>query len=754
MFNYKIYLEKVTKGTVLAVLFIVFSLILLGSNGVHNVNGQTGLPELVFSAYAGGTLGESGITQFHARIAKRENGEYCIGMSTFSNDFSILIYDKPGFSDHNSGGSDVIILCYNPDNTYKNHTYLGGTGQEEFVDLKFDSTGNIIVAANTQSDDYPIRPAQGSLFTLNQGPDWDIVITKLSPDLRDIDFSVPLGGGADDLSTALAVDENDFIYFAGKSRSNVSGSQPSPPEFPMVNNWQSYRGKGDAIFGKLASDGRDLIFTSFYGGPEPDQINAIAVAPNGNIVMTGHTLSDQIPTPNGIQTSSKLLQDAFLLEVDQNGQGIFGTLLAGDGFDEGKSVDVDTENNVYVAVSTGSTPNSFPSEVIKTQNALGPDLRGPKSGLIVKLVNNAAGQREVEYATYDDHDAESEITSIDVPSPNIIYFTGYTHDKSLFPRLFGEPTVQNIPGGQTERDAFFGILNIEEPPMDQLEFLSYIAGTSDDGATDLFVDERSGVATITGLTFSIDLMRSNIQTQPNLAGQTDGFIFIVDPKFQIGGRGLAVTKNLVGPYIAGQTGEFEITVKNNSSSDVNGPITFTDETDGGMAFVDDNSTDWDCSGSSEVTCTHQGTLAPGEESSVNLRFNLSTNACKDSKNKVSLDPPHRSVFSIGLTVEGGSKEESCGSPPPPPPCDVATNPYCKPLEHTECEMIFSLLKSHEDLLRRQADGINHLGKNISSSTEHDLLVLYAGLLTNQNELLKQFNASVDIFVTSGKCSNQ
>ncbi len=82
-------------------------------------------------------------------------------------------------------------------------TYLGGSGEEQADGIAVDASGNIYIAGQTDSTDYPVTGgvAQSAL----SGQD-DIVVTKMSGDGPHLIYSTYLGGSSTESGGALAVD--------------------------------------------------------------------------------------------------------------------------------------------------------------------------------------------------------------------------------------------------------------------------------------------------------------------------------------------------------------------------------------------------------------------------------------------------------------------------------------------------------------------------------------------------------------------
>src|SRR5437016_6089365 len=88
-------------------------------------------------------------------------------------------------------------------------TYLGGSQGDEGYGIAVDCLGNIYVAGDTASADFPTKNALQA--TLGDAVD-DMFVTKINPMAASLVFSTYLGGSAIDHAWALAVDPWQDIY--------------------------------------------------------------------------------------------------------------------------------------------------------------------------------------------------------------------------------------------------------------------------------------------------------------------------------------------------------------------------------------------------------------------------------------------------------------------------------------------------------------------------------------------------------------
>lgn len=130
-------------------------------------------------------------------------------------------------------------------------TFLGRAGDEIAYSMSIDSSGNIYVAGQTGSSDFPATT--GSYDTscgtdgLCDGGHFDAFAAKLDSHLSNLLASTFLGGEDDDQARALSIDANGTIYAAGWTQSSA---------FPVTSGAYdtTYDGSGyDAFVSKFDS---------------------------------------------------------------------------------------------------------------------------------------------------------------------------------------------------------------------------------------------------------------------------------------------------------------------------------------------------------------------------------------------------------------------------------------------------------------------------------------------------------------------
>jgi len=295
-------------------------------------------------------------------------------------------------------------------------------------------------------------------------------------------------------------------------------------------------GGGDAFVTKLNAAGSALVYSTYLGGSNQDQGEAIAVDSVGDAYVTGFTKSTNFPTTFGAfqTTYGGGFTDAFVTKLNAAGSAplVYSTYLGGSDFDAPgeKGIRVDSVGDAYVTGVTRST--NFPVTSGAFQTAYG---GGLDDAFVTKL--NPTGSALV-YSTFLGGNGDESGDGIAVDSAGNAYVTGFTQSTN-FPTTSG--AFQTTPGGGS--DAFVTKLNAAGSA---LVYSTYLGGSGTDQGLTVAVDS-AGSAYVTGQTFSTNFPTTPGAFQTSPGGGQDAFVakvsdfaFLGSGSFVIGDLNAAV----------------------------------------------------------------------------------------------------------------------------------------------------------------------------------------------------------------------
>ena len=432
------------------------------------------------------------------------------------------------------------------DPTLSYGTYLGGTGTDVANGIDVDSAGNVYVAGYTKSSGI-----LGGLLGLGGGN--DAFVTKLSPTLNSVVYTTYVGGAADDVGTAIAVDASGEAYVTGYTKSAA---------FPTVSAYQSsLNGGQDAFVLKLNAAGDTLLYSTFLGGSGgSDTAWAIAVDSAGSAYVTGLASSADFPKTAGVVDTSYGGGEAFVTKLSSTGTSlVYSTFLGGSGPDTGYGIAVDSAGNAVVVGQTSA--NDFPT----TANAYHASFASGTEAFVTKL--NATGTA-ITYSTYLGQGGTTIAYNLTLDPSGKIYVTGETSSAN-FDVTPG--ALQTARAGGT--DAFVSVIDPNASGAASLVYSTYLGGNkSKEAGLGIGVDSV-GQIYVGGQTDSDNFAVTPDALHATRQGPNDGFVVLIDP------LGTGAGDLIYGSYFGGtnadnidnavySNGRFYITGDTNSNAGI------------------------------------------------------------------------------------------------------------------------------------------------------------------------------------------
>jgi hypothetical protein len=424
-------------------------------------------------------------------------------------------------------------------------TYVGGN--VEFIDivegtgdsvngLDADAAGNVYITGNTDSTDFPVSAngyqqeleLRGDDACLIAGPlpCGDAFVTKINPTGNAIMYSTYLGGHNSDAGFGIAVDGSGRAYVTGGTDPfNAADFCINPYLFPTKNAYQlkpcyGLRADTDAFFTVLTASGDDLVYSTYFGGNDEEQGNAVAIDNSGRGYIAGQTNSRNLPQKNGFQTSragDADVDDAFIAKFDPADSGnsslLYASYLGGGNADVARGIAVDNVGNAYVVGSTQS--NNLATKAPGGSPLRGSFNGGSFDGFISKIdATSATGANSLVYLSYFGGSGLDVVNAVAVePATQRAHITGRSDNATGFPLL------NQFDGNAVATDAFVAKLNADGTA---LFYSSFLGSNSFDEGRGITIDAANNVY-LTGKTLSSGFPNVNaFQTVHNGGG--DAFV--------------------------------------------------------------------------------------------------------------------------------------------------------------------------------------------------------------------------------------
>jgi len=354
-------------------------------------------PVLEYSTYVGGSSDDNVFA-----IAVDGDGCAHIAGYTLSQDFPVV---NPYQPTHPIGAGAVITKLSSEGNSALYSTYLGGAGYDWVYDIALDRNGNLYLAGETNSTDFPTVSA----FQSELGENGDAFVAKLSASGDSLIYSTYLGGsegGGEDIAQGIAIDDHGVAYVAGYTSSS---------DFPLMNPLQTFAGNYDMFLVQLSNSGNSMVYGTYLGANGNDEGRYVEVDYEGNVYVAGRTTSPDFPLNNSYQTYQGSV-DNFVVKINNAGDSLlYSTYLGGTGEDKVAGFAIDRFGNAYTTGWTLSDdyPLSMPLQSV----------RQDYDAFLTKL--SASGDSLV-YSTYFGGSAREFAHAIDVDELGNAYVGGST----------------------------------------------------------------------------------------------------------------------------------------------------------------------------------------------------------------------------------------------------------------------------------------------------------------------------------------
>jgi uncharacterized protein (TIGR03437 family) len=355
---------------------------------------------------------------------------------------------------HGAGPALTALKAQPAGSTLTYSTYLGGSSDDVVHAIAVDSQGNVYLAGETVSPDFPVTP--GALQPKHGGKPGndcsiftgcsmsDAFVTKLDSSGK-IVYSTYLGGTNTDVAYGIAVDANGDAYISGTT---------SSPNFPVTTGAFQTSPRSNsmhAFVAKLNASGSALVYSTLVGGSASENsVAGIRIDAAGNAYVAGTTSSLDFPiTPGALQTIAAKAPDTFttlthgfVFKLNAAGSGlIYSTYLSGSQGAVPQSMTLTSAGEVLVTGITSSA--DFPITKGAYQIAIPPSVLSfiaAQSRFVSRL--NTIGSALV-YSTFFGGIANSGLSGIEVDGAGAAYITGDTLGNFPATRgAFGGPAAQ------------------------------------------------------------------------------------------------------------------------------------------------------------------------------------------------------------------------------------------------------------------------------------------------------------------------
>lgn len=438
----------------------------------------------------------------------------------------------------NGGNRDALALKFNPLGQVIWATYIGGSGVEIVGGIAVDASGNVFIAGNTQSSDFPTslgNPGGGATYYPNNastGGFSDGFIVKFAPDGITAPWRTYYGGSANEYFDACRIDASGNLFIVG---------QTSSSDFPRQATGSQYNqtcisggaGDDDGVILKFNNAGVRQWGACYGGASQGEYVNELDFDTSGNlfVVGTAQTPGTGFPTldlPGSTDMYYGTLQgtsDAFIAKFDNSGVRKYASLFGGNGSDYGGEIVTNSSGEIFVAGTTGSS--NLPvlqNGAVYYDNTLAGT--GTYDAFLLKLRPDL----KQDWGSYVGGTANDWAYGLTIDNHNILYLAGYTESSDFPMPASNPPNTYNHAYNGGLKDSYISAFDVDG--FKRNIWGTFIGGSKEDvGYTvvtdinnNLFVIGKTNSDSSSVVDFPLDNGGGIPTFQQYLAGGTDGSI--------------------------------------------------------------------------------------------------------------------------------------------------------------------------------------------------------------------------------------
>jgi Bacterial Ig-like domain (group 3)/Beta-propeller repeat/IPT/TIG domain len=348
----------------------------------------------------------------HKQVELESHGNFYLIGSTASLDiFTTPDTYHPNLTYHFNG----VITKLDSSRTQPLFSTYIGLGGQQVKGMTVDAEENIYLTGNTLAKEG--FPVTAGAYQADFKGYSDAFIAKLSPSGSSLLYSTLLSGENNKtVGKSVAVDSHGNAYVTGSTNSKAFPISPHAFQKGFKLDLSNPLKQKNTFVVKLNSTGSDLIYSTYLGGwTETPQ--KIAVDPNENALITGHTSSSNFPiTLRALQTVFDKTHEkdhtGFLVKLNATGSElVYSTYL-------------EKEDQLIHRLATDSSAHLSPSY-------------GPTSGGTAVVISgkDLTHIKEVKFgevpAVYFTIDHEHQITAISPPGNGTVPLLMKTADETV-----------------------------------------------------------------------------------------------------------------------------------------------------------------------------------------------------------------------------------------------------------------------------------------------------------------------------------
>ena len=377
-------------------------------------------------------------------------------------------------------------------------TYSGSTSDNFGYTATYDNFGFLYSGSTSFGVGYPTTMGAYQLNYANAAGGTDVAITKYDTSGTTRIYSTYLGGTKDELPHSMIVNSADELFIFGTTGSadfptTLSAYQTTfngGPALSTLGIGVSFPNGADIFVSRLSTDGGNLLASTFLGGTDNDGLNTasrlkfnyadevrgeIDIDKNNNVYIATCTQSSDFPITSSLQTTNNGGQEGCIVKMDNQLTSIIWSSYLGGSADDGiYSLALDKNDNIYV--TGGTTSADFPTTTNAYQTVHQDSVR---ADAFISLINSEGTQ--ILSSSYYGTEQYDQSYFVEIGSTDAVYLFGQT-------KASASTLVQNATYFQSGAGQFIAVFTADLASVLRATVVGTGKGTPDISPTAFLVD--------------------------------------------------------------------------------------------------------------------------------------------------------------------------------------------------------------------------------------------------------------------------
>ena len=377
-------------------------------------------------------------------------------------------------------------------------TYSGSTADNFGYTATYDNLGFLYSGSTVFGVGYPTTLGAYQLNYANSTGGTDIAITKYDTSGTQRIYSTYLGGIKDELPHSMIINSANELFIFGTTGSadfptTLSSYQSTfngGPPLSTLGMGVSFPNGSDIFVARLSANGGNLLASTFLGGTDNDGLNTasrlkfnyadevrgeIDIDKNNNIYIATSTQSLDFPITSSLQSINNGGQEGCIVKMDNQLTSIIWSSYLGGSADDGiYSLALDKNDNIYV--TGGTTSSDFPITANTYQTVHQDSLR---ADAFISLINSEGSQ--LLSSSYYGTEQYDQSYFVEIGSTDAVYLFGQT-------KASASALVQNATYFQSGAGQFIAVFTADLASILRATVVGTGKGTPDISPTAFLVD--------------------------------------------------------------------------------------------------------------------------------------------------------------------------------------------------------------------------------------------------------------------------